>query len=101
MDIYVESVTDFIDEWEETKTRFNGAGFETKFLRTYDVFIAVARALGPLESSRTRGLLPKRFQMRARFSLHSFLAVPSASGTSATEAGTKAPSRPKDLVPTE
>lgn len=67
MDVYVESVTDFIAEWSRTKTRFMGAAFETKFLKTYDLVVAVAKSLGPLESSKRRGLLPKRFQMRTSF----------------------------------
>ena len=67
MDVYVESVTDFIAEWSRTKTRFNGAAFETKFLKTYDLVIAVAKSIGPLESSKRRGLLPRRFQMRTSF----------------------------------
>lgn len=67
MDVYVESVTDFIAEWARTKTRFNGASFESKFLKTYDLVIVVAKSIGPLESGKRRGLLPKRFQMRTNF----------------------------------
>lgn len=74
MDVYVESVTDFIAEWARTRTRFNGAAFETKFLKTYDLVIAVAKSLGPLESSKRRGLVPKRFQMRTTFDWQAVIA---------------------------
>lgn len=101
MDVYVESVTDFIAEWSITKTRFIGADFETKFLRTYDVLVAVARAIGPLESSKTRGLLPKRFQMRTRFGLASILTAPNAPTTNPVKDAADETLRVKSLEPAD